>query len=73
MFVEAPHDGLAFVGHLGAVDGDAVHDDADGFAQRIGGVVFVPDDPAVELAALRCCTEEGHALADSWRLRKRSG
>ena len=47
-----------------AVDGDAVDDDADGFVQRIDGVVFVPDDPAVELAALGRCAVEGHALAN---------
>ena len=62
---EAPHQGLAFVGHLGSVDGDAVHDDADGLAQGVHGVVLVPDDPAVELAALRRCAVECHVLADS--------
>ena len=61
---QAPHERLALVGHLCAVYGDAVDDDADGFVQRIDGVVFVPDDPAVELAALGRCAVEGHALAD---------
>ena len=61
---EAPHQGLALVGHLSALDGDAVHDDADGLAESLDGVVLVPDDPAVELASLRCSTEEGEVLAD---------
>ena len=61
---EAPHQGLALVGHLSALDGDAVHDDADGFAERLDGVVLVPDDPAVAFAALRCSTEEGEVVAD---------
>ena len=61
---EAPHQCLALVGHLCAVDGDAVHDDADGLGQGIHGIVLVPDDSAVELAFRGCCTEEGHAVAD---------
>ena len=50
---EAPHQGLALVGHLCAVDGDAAHDDADGLAECLDGVVLVPNDAAVALAALR--------------------
>ena len=67
-----PHSrALALVGHLCAVDGDAVHDDADGLAERLDGVVLVPDLAAVELAALGRCAEGGNVLADDWRLRKR--
>ena len=61
---EAPHQRLALVGHLCAVDGDAVHDDADGFAQCLDGVVLIPDDAAVELAALGAGAVERDAVAD---------
>ena len=61
---EAPHQGLALVCELCAVDGDAVHHDADGLAEGVDGVVLVPDLAAVELAALRCCAEGGDVLAD---------
>ena len=70
MLVRPPHEGLALVGHLCAVYGDAVDDDADGFVQRVDGIVLVPDDPAVELAALGRCAVEGHALADRGSLKK---
>ena len=62
---EAPQQRLALVRHLRAVHGDAVHDDTDGLAEGVDGVVLVPDDAAVELAALRRCAEQRHALADS--------
>ena len=61
---EAPHQCLALVGHLCALDGDAVHDDADRLAQSLEGVVLVPDLSAVELAALGRAAEEGEVLAD---------
>ena len=61
---EAPQQGLALVGELGPLDGDAVHDDADGLAERLDGVVLVPDLAAVELAALRASAVEREALAD---------
>ena len=50
---EAPQQGLALVGELGPLDGDAVHDDADRLAERLDGVVAVPDVAAVELVAFR--------------------
>ena len=49
---------------LGPLDGDAVHDDADGLAERLDGVVLVPDLAAVELAALRASAVKREALAD---------
>ena len=67
---EAPQQALALVGHLCAVDGDAVHDDADGLAEGVDGVVLVPDLAAVELAALRRCAEEWRCSHRRWRLRK---
>ncbi|MCY4560687.1 MAG: hypothetical protein OXF79_30850 [Chloroflexi bacterium] len=59
-----PEQALALVGELGPLDGDAVHDDADGFGERLGGVVLVPDVAAVELAALGRRAVKGEALAD---------
>ena len=61
---EAPQQRLALVGELRAFDGDAVNDGADGLAEGVDGVVLVPDDAAVDLAALRRCAEQRHALAD---------
>ena len=61
---EAPQQGLALVGHLGPLDGDAVHDHADRLGERAKGVVLVPDVAAVELAALRASAVEREALAD---------
>ena len=61
---QTPHERLALVGHLCSVHGDAFDHDADGLAHGGERVVFVPDDAAVALALLGCCTEEGHALAD---------
>ena len=61
---EAPHQCLALVGHLCALDGDAVRDDADGLAERLDGVVLVPDHAAVELAALGRAAEQREVLAD---------
>ena len=57
--------GLALVGHLGAVDGDAVDDDADGLAQCLGGVVLVPDDAAVELARSRVLRRRERMLSQT--------
>ena len=71
MLVRPPHEGLALVGHLSAVYGDAVDDDADGFVQRVDGVVFVPDDPAVELAALGRCACKGPCSRKRWQWKKR--
>ena len=68
---EAPQQGLALVGELGPLDGDAVHDDADGLAERLDGVVLVPDLAAVELAALRASAVKREALADGGCRQKR--
>ena len=61
---DAPEQRLALVGHLSAVHGDAVDHDADGLAERAGGVVFVPDLPAVDLAPLGRSAVECDVLAD---------
>ena len=59
-----PEQALALVGELGPLDGDARDDDADGFGERLGGVVLVPDVAAVELAALGRRAVKREALAD---------
>ncbi len=61
---EAPEQGLAFVGELDAVGGNARGEDADRLAHRVEGVVAVPDLAGVELAALGRCAEEPRVLAD---------
>ena len=60
-----PHSRLfALVGELEAVGGDARAEDAEGFAQRGGGFVAVPDLAGVELAALGGCAEQRGVLAN---------
>ena len=49
---EAPEQALALVGELGSVGPYSFCDDAEGLAYRLDGVVLVPDDAGVELAAL---------------------
>ena len=49
---EAPEQGLALVGELCSVGAYALGEDAEGLARRLHGVVLVPDDAGVELAAL---------------------
>ncbi len=60
---EAPEQGLALVGELGAVDGNAGDDDADRLVQRFERLVAVPDVAAVELSALGGGAVEGRLLA----------
>ena len=61
---EAPEQALALVGELGAVRRDALGQDAERLAHRVGGVVAVPDLAAVELVALGGGAEQGGVLAD---------
>ena len=61
---EAPQQALALVGDLEPIGRDALGQDAEGFADRVGGVVGVPDLAAVELVALGGCAEKGRVLAD---------
>ena len=49
---EAPEQALALVGELCSVWAYALGEDAEGLAHRLHGVVLVPDDAGVELAAL---------------------
>ena len=64
---EPPEQALALVGHLEPVRPDALCEDAERFAHRAGGVVFVPDFAGVELAALGLRAEELGVLADGRR------
>ncbi len=61
---EAPEQALALVGELGAVRGDALRDDAEGFLHGVQRIVPVPDVAAVELVALGGSAVEGGVLAD---------
>ena len=61
---EPPEEALAFVGHLEPVRCDALCEDAERFAHRAGGVVFVPDLAGVELVALGLRAEELRVLAN---------
>ena len=61
---EAPEQGLALVGELEAVGGDARGEDAERLAGRVEGVAAVPDLAGVELAGLGGCAEEPRVLAD---------
>lgn len=61
---EAPHQRLALVGELRALEGDAIDDDADGLGQGLDGLVFVPDLAAVHFAALGRAAEGGEVVAD---------
>ena len=61
---EPPEQALAFVGHLEAIRSDALGQDAERFAHRGAGVVFVPDLAGVELVALGLRAEELRVLAD---------
>ena len=60
---EPPEQGLALVGELEAVGGDAGAEDAERLAHRVEGVVAVPDLAGVELPALGRCAEEPRVLA----------
>ena len=61
---EAPQEGLALVGELEAVRCDALCEDAERLAHRVGGLVAVPDLAGVELAALRSGAVEPGVLAN---------
>ena len=63
---EAPHQRLALVGELRALEGDAVDDDADGLGQGLEAVVLVPDDAAVHFVALGRAAEGGEVLLASY-------
>ena len=64
---EAPEQALAFVGHLEPVRSHPFCEDAERFAHRAGGVVFVPDFAGVELTALGCRAVELRILANGRR------
>ena len=61
---EPPEEALAFVGHLEPVRSHPFGQDAERFAHRAGGVVFVPDLAGVELVALGLRAEELCVLAN---------
>ncbi len=61
---EAPEHGLAFVGDLQAIRGDATGQDAELFADGFDRFVAVPDASGVELVASRGCAVECGVFAD---------
>ena len=61
---EAPQQALALVGDLEPVGRDALGQDAERLAHRVGGVVAIPHLAAVELVPLGGRAEQRRVLAD---------
>ena len=61
---EAPEQRLELVMHLGALDGDALDHDRDGFGQRELGFRAVPGLAGVEVVPVGVASEQSEVVAD---------